>query len=92
MAKLNHESTVDRAGTLSLLLSSALYFTLRTAGQMLNGTQSWSVYAFAVGWGDESWLFAPGAGLWDWDLPNHCGAEQHATPAMRQRYGVLPPV
>lgn len=49
MAKLNHESTVDRAGTLSLLLSSALYFTLGTAGQMLNGTQSWSVHAAAMG-------------------------------------------
>lgn len=49
MAKLNHKSTVDGAGTLSLLLSSALYFTLRTASQMLNGTRSWSVRAAVMG-------------------------------------------
>lgn len=49
MAKLNHKSTVDEAGTLSLLLSSALYFTLRTASQMLNGTRSWSVRAAVMG-------------------------------------------
>jgi len=42
-------------------------------------------------WGDESWLFAPGARLWDWDLPNHCRAEQHAMPAVRQGC-VLPPM
>lgn len=64
MAKLNHKSTVDRTGTVSLLLSSALYFALGTAAKcsMAQDCRLW--------WEQETWLLVPIAGLWIWELPD----------------------
>lgn len=64
MAKLNHKSTVDRTGTLSLLLSSALYFALGTAAKCSMAQHC------SLCWDLETWLLVPAAGLWIWELPN----------------------
>lgn len=71
MAKLNHKSTVDRTGTLSLLLSSALYFALGTAAKC-SMAQDCSLCE-RLWWDQETWLLVPVAGLWVWELPNSSG-------------------
>lgn len=71
MAKLNHKSTVDRTGTLSLLLSSALYFALGTAAKC-SMAQDCSLCE-KLWWDQETWLLVPVAALWVWELPNPSG-------------------